>query len=47
MIDDDLETCSWCTDEVHARTLREAPDGALVCKECQLDHAELSFRIPR
>lgn len=34
---EDLETCSWCTDEVPDRTLREAPDGARVCKSCFSD----------
>lgn len=31
----DLETCSWCTDEVPYSSLREAPDGALLCRECK------------
>jgi hypothetical protein len=30
----DLETCSWCTEEVEDRTLTEIPDGARICIEC-------------
>lgn len=32
--DDDLETCSWCSDEVPDRSLRTTPDGARVCPHC-------------
>lgn len=30
----DLETCSWCCNEVPDRSLREQPDGARVCPPC-------------
>ena len=30
----DMETCSWCTDEVPFSTLQEANDGALICVLC-------------
>lgn len=30
----DLETCSWCTDEVPDEELIEQPDGARVCQSC-------------
>lgn len=32
--DTDMETCSWCTDEVPDSSLREQKDGARVCKNC-------------
>ncbi len=31
----DMETCSWCTDEVPDSTLKEQPDGARLCRACQ------------
>lgn len=33
--DNPYETCSWCTNEVLDSTLRETPDGARICVECQ------------
>ena len=32
---EDMETCSWCVDEVPDKTLKEHADGARVCRECQ------------
>lgn len=34
MTNTDMETCSWCTDEVPDATLVEQPDGARICKAC-------------
>lgn len=31
------ETCSWCTQPVLDRTLREMPDGARICRDCYSD----------
>ena len=31
----DMETCSWCLEEVPDRTLVMMPDGARVCRECK------------
>ena len=28
------ETCSWCVEAVLDSTLREAPDGARLCRAC-------------
>jgi hypothetical protein len=33
----DMETCSWCLDEVPDSTLRERPDGARICRRCRDD----------
>lgn len=30
----DMETCSWCTDEVPDATLAEQEDGARLCRGC-------------
>lgn len=29
------ETCSWCTNPVLNRTLRETADGARICSACR------------
>lgn len=34
----DLETCSWCTDEVPDASLRETEDGARICKPCWAEY---------
>lgn len=39
----DLETCSWCCQEVEDRTLRVSPDGARVCRDCREDEPDMIF----
>lgn len=39
----DMETCSWCTDEVPYTSLKEAKDGALICRPCRRDPANAQF----
>lgn len=29
------ETCGWCTEPVKESTLREAEDGARICRDCR------------
>jgi hypothetical protein len=39
----DLETCSWCVEEVPWTELEshEAPDGALLCDRCWADYEQM------
>jgi len=39
----DLETCSWCVEEVEFASLVETDDGALICVFCAEEHPD---RVP-
>lgn len=43
----DLETCSWCTQEVEDSTLRTIAggDGARLCKDCIANETEIHGMI--
>ena len=36
----DMETCSWCTQEVRDAELVEQPDGARICPDCAKEAEE-------